>query len=58
MTTFRMTVNGMGMATARVRKMQAHDCDKGQNGHYEGGRINIGSLGGWDVTCFTRALYV
>jgi len=40
LTTFRMTVKRMGMATARVRKMQAPDCEKGHNEHYEGGRIN------------------
>jgi hypothetical protein len=43
LTTFRMRVNRMGMATACVRKMHAHDCEKGHNGHYEDGRINTGS---------------
>ena len=43
LTTFRMTAKRMGMATACVRKMQVHDCEKGQNGPYEGGRINTGS---------------
>jgi len=41
-TTFRMAVNRMGMATARARKMQAPYCEKEHNGHYEGGKINTG----------------
>ena len=53
-----MTAKRMGMATACVRKMQVHDCEKRQNSHYEGGKINAGSYGGWDVTCFTGVLSV